>query len=585
MSNSTSISPEKQATDLVSFKLLSDSKPLSGEYSILSIEVSKYFNKISSAKIVMVDGDPAKQDFPISSKDDSLVPGNDFEIQMGYQGKSKTVFKGMIIKQTIRSNKNKTSTLTIEAKDKSVKLAIGRKNQNFINKTDSEIMEEILKKSGFKELEIDDTMVKHTEMVQYNVADWDFIVSRAEMNSMLVFTDNNKLIIKKPDTGQEPFKEITYGKEVIEFDSELDGQTQIKEVKSHSWNYKNQKIEDSDTASIQFKENGNVKGETLAEAFGVKEFNLIHSGNLKTAELKSWSNACLLKSRMAKSSGRIKVKGMTEIKPGHVVKLNGFGKRFNGNVYVTGVRNSYDKSIWETEIFFGLPENWFYDREDIIEKPAAGLVPGITGLQIGVVIKIEGDPENEDRIQIRLPAVDMNEGLWARVASLDAGKDRGSFFRPEINDEVVVGFIYGDPRHPIILGMLNSSANPSPFKAKDENNEKGFITRSKMKLLFDDDKKSIRLETPKGKIIEINDDKDEISISDQQNNKIKLDASGITLESAKDISFKTSTGNIKLEGVNIDVKASAKSSINGNASAEIKSSGLTVVKGSIVNIN
>lgn len=585
--NSASISPETQATDLVSFKILSDNNPVSGEYRILSIDVVKCFNRISSAKIVIADGDPSKQDFPISSKDDSLIPGHEFEVQLGYQGKSTTVFKGIIIKHALRSNKNKVSSLTIEARDKAVKLTIGRKSQTFSEKSDTEIVEAILKRSGFKsgEIELEDSGLKHAEMVQYNTTDWDFIISRAEMNSMLVLTDNNKLIIKKPDTSQEPSKEVTYGKEVIEFESELDGRTQIKEVKGLSWNFKDQKLEKSDAATIQFKESGNIKGESLAEAFGVKEFNLVHTGNLKTGELKQWSNARLLKSRMAKNTGRIKVKGLTDIKPGQVIKLNGFGKRFNGNVYVTGTRHCFDKSIWETEIYFGLDDQWFYQKQDIIEKPAAGIVPGVTGLQIGVVIKIEGDPDKEDRIKVRIPAIDANEGIWARIASLDAGKDRGAFFRPEIHDEVIIGFLNSDPRHAIILGMLNSSANPAPMQSKDNNHQKGFITRSKIKLLFDDDKKSFHLETPKGKVIEINDDKDEITLSDKHNNKIKLGSDGITIESAKNISFKTSAGDVKIEGKSVEVKASTKSSISGTASAELVSTGQTKIKGGIVNIN
>lgn len=585
--NSTSISPETQATDLVSFKILSDNNQLSGEYRILSIEVVKSFNRISSAKIVIADGDPAKQDFPISSKDDSLIPGHEFEVQLGYQGKSTSVFKGIITKHAIRSNKNKTSTLTIEAKDKSVKLTIGRKSQTFSDKTDTEIIESILKRSGFKssEIELDDTSLKHAEMVQYNATDWDFVISRAEMNSMVVLTDNNKLIIKKPDTSQEPAKEVTYGKEVIEFDSLIDGLTQIKEVKGLSWNFKDQKLEQSDAATIQFKESGNTKGESLAEAFGVKEYNLVHTGNLKTGELKLWGNARLLKSRMAKNTGRIKVKGLTDIKPGQVIKLNGFGKRFNGNVFVTGSRHCYDKSIWETEIFYGLEDTWFYQKQDIVEKPASGIIPGVRGLQIGVVIKVEGDPDKEDRVKVQIPAIDAKEGIWARVASLDAGKDRGAFFRPEIHDEVIVGFLNSDPRHAIILGMLNSSAHPAPLQSKDDNHQKGFVTRSKIKLLFDDEKKSIHLETPKGKIIEINDEKDEITLSDKHNNKIKLGSNGITIESAKDISFKTSAGNVKIEGKSVEVKASTKSSISGTASAELVSTGQTKIKGGIVNIN
>src|SRR3954453_23874279 len=109
MSNSTSISAETQPTDVVSFKLLSNNTALSGEYRVVALEISRSFNKIALGKITLADGDPAKQDFPISSKDDSLIPGNDFEIQMGYHGKPKSVFKGVITKQSIRSVKNKTS--------------------------------------------------------------------------------------------------------------------------------------------------------------------------------------------------------------------------------------------------------------------------------------------------------------------------------------------------------------------------------------------------------------------------------------------------------------------------------------------
>ena len=37
------------------------------------------------------------------------------------------------------------------------------------------------------------------------------------------------------------------------------------------------------------------------------------------------------------------------------------------------------------------------------------------------------------------------QGVWARVATLDAGNDRGTFFRPEVDDEVVLGFFHDDP--------------------------------------------------------------------------------------------------------------------------------------------
>jgi Rhs element Vgr protein len=586
MSNDTVISTRNKPTDVVNFKILLAGNAISGEYKIVSLNIDKTHNKISSAKIVIADGDAAAQDFAISSKDDALAPGGDIEISMGYHGQAATVFKGIIIKHTIKSGKNKHSVLIIEAKDKAVKLTMARKNHCFLDKSDKDIIQSIVSQSGYGgKLEMEATNGKHKEMVQYNATDWDFIVSRAEMNGMLVLTDGDKLVVKPPDTSQEAAKEITFGMDVIEFESEINANEQVKKVTSHAWNYKDQQIDDSGEGSVSFRETGNLKTEKIAEAVGVNEYHLYHPGNLTKDELQSWSNSRLLKSLLAKAAGRITIKGTTEIKTGQVIKLKGFSKRFNGNVLVTGVRHNFGVSVWETDIQFGLPGKWFHEHEDIIEKPAAGLLPGVNGLQIGIVMQLENDPDKEDRVKIKLPLVDMQGGIWARIASLDAGNERGTFFRPEINDEVIVGFLNDDPRYPVILGMLNSNGKPAPFQAKDDNHEKGFVTRSKMKMVFNDEKKTFTIETPKGKKVEVNDDSDAITIEDNHQNKITMKSDGIILESAKDISLKSSAGNIKMEGLNIEVKASAKLSAQANAQAEIKSSGVMIIKGAIVNIN
>lgn len=574
-----------QATDLINLKIFLNGAVMSGEYRIMAVDIVKCYNKIATARFVLADGDPAKQDFVISSTEESLTPGNVLEIQLGYHTKSKTVFKGIITGQIIKAGKNNHPMLMIEAKDKTFKLAIGRQNDCYIDKKDSDIFEDIAQAAGIADTDIQPTASSHKEMVQYNTSHWDFILSRSEMNGMLVLTDDNKLIIQKPDTAKKAALTITYGVDVMEFETAIDARWQLSNVKSYAWNYQDQKVEESQEASVQFKESGNLQSSKLAGDITIPEEHLTHSGSLTSDELKQWSNAKLLKSKLAKILGRIKVRGTTDVKPGDMIELKGFGKRFNGNLLVTGINHNYDKSIWETDIQFGMPVQWFYKKEDIVEKPAAGLVPGINGLQIGIVIQLENDPDGQDRVKIQLPLVDEHDGLWARIACTDAGDGRGSFFRPELRDEVIVGFINDDPRHPVILGMLNSSAKPAPLQAKDVNHEKGFITRSKMKVLFNDDKKTINIETPKGKKIILDEDGDAITVSDDHNNKISLSQSGVVIESGKDISLKAAMGNIKLEALNIENKANVKFSAEGTASSEINSSGMTVIKGSIVNIN
>ena len=132
--------------------------------------------------------------------------------------------------------------------------------------------------------------------------------------------------------------------------------------------------------------------------------------------------------------------------------------------------------------------------------------------------------------------------------------------------------------------MLNSSAKPAPITASDDNHEKGFVTRSEMKLLFDDDKVCFRVETPNGHQVILDEDAGSITIQDQHGNKILLDDQGITLESGADINLKA-TGDVNIEGANVNVTAQAQAKIEGSAGAEMSSSGTTVVKGSLVQIN
>jgi uncharacterized protein involved in type VI secretion and phage assembly len=197
-------------------------------------------------------------------------------------------------------------------------------------------------------------------------------------------------------------------------------------------------------------------------------------------------------------------------------------------------------------------------------------VPGINGLHTGIVTKLEKDPEGNCRIKVKLPLVDEQEdGTWARLATLDAGNERGSFFLPEVKDEVILGFINDDPRKAVVLGMLHSKKNPAPVEASVANNQKGFFTKSKMKLVFDDDKKSITISTPKGKTILADENDGSITLKDEFNNKIVMNSSGISIESAG----------------NIELKATGQLKATGTAGIELTSTGQAVLKGLPVNIN
>jgi uncharacterized protein involved in type VI secretion and phage assembly len=190
---------------------------------------------------------------------------------------------------------------------------------------------------------------------------------------------------------------------------------------------------------------------------------------------------------------------------------------------------------------------------DFVNMQAGGLLPPISGLQLGIVEAAE-DPDNQGRVQVTVPAVgtDAAGPLWARVAVPDAGDKRGFCFRPEAGDEVLVGFLASDPRYPVVLGRLHGGKNKLPDGFTDVK-QKGIVTRRDARLVFSEaDKPSITISTPGGRTVVLDDGKATITISDQDKNMITLDADGITIKAAKNLTLEAG-GAVKVSGSTIDL--------------------------------
>jgi Rhs element Vgr protein len=580
--------PDQQNTDLVTFSLTVNGAPVGKEIAVVSIAVNKEVNKIPWAKLIIQDGDVATEDFAISNQE-TFKPGNNIEIQAGYHSDETTIFKGIIVKHGIRILRDRHSLLEVECKDVVIKTTAGKKNKYFYDSKDTEVIEEILNTYAIQvDASADASDAKHKEVVQYYSTDWDFMVCRAEVSGKLVMADDGTVKVKKPDFTQQPVVLLQYGGNILELEAMMDSVYQYNNVTASGWNYANQELSQQDAVAPALQEEGNISSSDLSDVLGLDTYTLFHSGNINDQELRGWASTQLLKSKLSKIKGRVKFLGFAEVKPGTLVELQGVGDRFNGIAFVSTVRHSISDGNWYTDINVGLSAKWFAQEDDVSALPASGLIPAISGLQIGIVTQLEDDPDGEHRIQVRIPVIDAAaDGIWARVACVDAGNERCAYFRPEVNDEVIVGFINDDPRHAVVLGMFNSSAMPVPtdvFPEKDDNHIKGFVTRSKIKLTFDDDKKIITMQTPAENKIVINDDEGSIVLEDQTGNKITMNSDGITVESAKDLVLKA-TNNVSIKGVKIAAEASSEFSAKGNTRAALNSSGQTEIKGGTVMIN
>jgi len=593
-------SPAALVGSVVRLTIFSNGAQLSDTAQVISVSVDYDINKVPSAKIVLLDGDMPEQDFPLSNTDD-FKPGSEIKINAGYDEDEETIFEGIVIKHGISITGDNDARLNVECRDKAVGMTIGRKNANFIDSKDSDIISKLIGNYSGLSSEVDATDTSHKELVQYYCSDWDFLLSRAEVNGLLVTVDKGKVSVKAPETSASPVLKVGYGEDLIEFQGDIDARTQLASVEGVSWDLKTQAVVEQTAGPESLNAQGDLDSASLAAVAGPDIFRLQTAAPLESTALKSWIKGQQIKAGLARVRGHMKFQGSAQAKIGTLIELKGVGNRFNGNVFVSAVRHEVVDGRWETEVDFGMSPSWFAEQRDLVAPPASGLLPGVEGLQIGIVKKLDSDPEGEQKIQVSVPVLQAEtEGVWARLAKIYASDGIGAFFIPEIGDEVVLGYMNNDPSHPVILGSLYSSKRKPPYELSADNFIKALVTKSELKIEFDDENKVITLVTPGANTIVISDKDKSILVQDQNGNKVELSSSGIVLDSPKDISI-TAKGKITLDAVG-EIGMSSKADVNvtglnvnntanvgfvgkGNATAELSASGQTTVKGAMVMIN
>src|SRR5262245_33537334 len=170
----------------------------------------------------------------------------------------------------------------------------------------------------------------------------------------------------------------------------------------------------------------------------------------------------------------------------------------------------------------------------------ARLPTGLGGRWYGVypaLVSDIRDPDGQGRVLVTLPwSPDPDNGryeAWARVATLMGGNNRGSWFIPDVNDEVLIVFEAGDVRRPYVIGALwNGSDNPpESMDGAGQNFRKVLRSRNGVKVTLDDTdgREQLILETPGGQSVTLKDGPGAVEIVDSNGNSVKLETSGITV--------------------------------------------------------
>ncbi len=196
----------------------------------------------------------------------------------------------------------------------------------------------------------------------------------------------------------------------------------------------------------------------------------------------------------------------------------------------------------------------------------------IFGVVVGIVTNNK-DPDGLGRVKVKIPVLSGDdESHWARVVTFMGGKERGAFFLPEVDDEVLVTFEHGDLSSPYVIGALwNGVDKPPETNGDGKNNVRLIKSRSGHMIRLDD-----------------TDGAEKIEVIDRTGkNLISVDTASntVTVNSDKDITLSAPNGTITIEAQDVAIKASASAKTESGAGMELNASGTMTIKGATVNIN
>lgn len=182
---------------------------------------------------------------------------------------------------------------------------------------------------------------------------------------------------------------------------------------------------------------------------------------------------------------------------------------------------------------------------------------------VGIVVDNK-DPDKLARVKVRFPSLPgQDTGWWAPLVSLGAGNERGWFFLPEIDDEVLVMFEHGDIRRPVIIGALWNGKDAPPDTNGGGNERRSIVSRNASKIVFDDDAGTVSYEDGDGN--------GKITIS--KDNKI-------TIESATgDVCIQAPAGELNIVAKEIQSEGTQNYHIESGSGTNIGGDGAVTIKG------
>ncbi|GAB3459382.1 phage baseplate assembly protein V [Actinophytocola sediminis] len=530
------------------------------------------------------------------------------------------------------------------------RLQRAKRTRTFVNMTDADIARQIAANAGLQLDRIDPTATTHTHVAQVAQTDWDFLTQRAREIGYETGVAGNKFFFRKASgsaagggglagaaasaaasavglgSGKLMFKD-----NLLSFFPRISAANITTEVEVRMWDSKNARVvtAKADAASGTATIDGQVPKQ-LANSFtdgflpplpslpalppipGLPkiDFGSAPSDNAhlvvdrplasgaaasRAADEVAKSVAEHIGSTFAEAEGD--AMGDPAIQAGAQVEIDGVPKQFVGKWTVTNARHVFDaqENGYHTRFWVSGRQN-----RNLLGLTSGGQEQrrGFGGLVCGVVTNVQ-DPEKLGRVKVALPWLSPSfESDWARVAQMGAGPRSGALFLPEVGDEVLIGFEFGDPRRGYVLGgLINSNSKygalTTAVSGSGAVNERGITSPAGNKLQFTDDlppgppglppiRSAISLGTKDDKLgLVIDQVAGTVTLTcDPKPPESKTAAGSLTIQCGGlgAITIRGGTGGIKLQ-------TDGRLELEGKLGVRINSNALVEVKGQLIKLN
>ncbi len=534
-----------------------------------------------------------------------------------------TLVKGEITSIEPLFGSDARALLRVVGYDRSHRLTRGKKTRVFGDgksataTSEQDIVTKVGQEAGLS-VKVDSgglSALKYPYLMQYNQSDWEFLWARARAIGYQVYVEDNILNFQKANhlRSTRAALNLKWGDALTSFEPRVTLMNQASEAEFRAWDPDQKKaiVEKVTSASYELPARIGYPDKTgaalLKKSFGAAAE--VSTGQpVRTAGVaKQMADASLSarESEFIQADGFLQ-RGDPRMLAGSEVKIENAGKRFSGTYYLTKARHELRNGQYTVQFSAsGSSPHTLYGLLHA-ETPADNQLNG----PVAAIVTDIDDPEKLGRVRVKFPWLnDTFSSGFARICAPSSGKERGFFFIPEVNDEVLVAFEHGNINYPYVIGGLWNKKDPPPkgtgssvYDSKGVN-QRVIRSRSGHRVILDDTqgKEQILVENHTGNVSILMASKDNsITIKSKGNFTIETDGA-FSVKSKGDITFETQAGSkitaatkfevdakqeatikatsaqlalkpagSELTGMKVDVKANTIASINGSAMVEVK---------------